>query len=201
MANSAHDDKTSRAIQICALDAVAAMLLRQGFNDSSRYVTEAARELERNDASRSADQPSLPPGDGAAMMEALKPLSPEAGAAFGAAVDLGRELSGPAVVAPSSSQTAKDLRALSHCLAGADDRELLQHAADMLEVARSAIRPSEEEIRRIERQCLAESKAELALVEAVRAECAKFNFPDEDRPELHAALVAYDAATEQGAKP
>ncbi len=80
------------------------------------------------------------------------------------------------------------------------------HAVDGLTVARaayfaaaaaynqSATLPNEEEIRRIERQVLAESKAEIGLVDAVRAECAKFNFPDEDRPELHAALVAYDAA-------
>jgi hypothetical protein len=31
------------------------------------------------------------------------------------------------------------------------------------------------------------------LVDAVRAECAKFHHPDEDRPELWEALQAYDA--------
>jgi hypothetical protein len=32
-----------------------------------------------------------------------------------------------------------------------------------------------------------------AVADAARAECAKFNFPDEDRPELHAALAALGA--------
>lgn len=32
------------------------------------------------------------------------------------------------------TNTVKDLRALSHVLAGSDDRELIQHAADMIEV-------------------------------------------------------------------
>jgi hypothetical protein len=37
------------------------------------------------------------------------------------------------------------------------------------------------------------------LENAVRTECAKFRFPDEDRPVLHDALVALDEATAKAA--
>lgn len=54
--------------------------------------------------------------------------------------------------------------------------------------------PVDEVARQIEHIChLRELEA---VVSAVRKECAKFNFPDEDRPELWEALKSLDAAKE-----
>lgn len=44
--------------------------------------------------------------------------------------------------------------------------------------------------RRLENYDVITARSE-ALVKAVEAECAKFKFPDEDRPELWAALQEY----------
>ena len=47
--------------------------------------------------------------------------------------------------------TVRDLRALSHILAGSDDRELVQHAADLIEVLAKPTAPSASDARDAER--------------------------------------------------
>lgn len=48
-------------------------------------------------------------------------------------------------------------------------------------------------LNRIKEQAIRATLAAQGVIGAARAECAQFTFPDEDRPKLFAALLAYDA--------